>query len=130
MKDDLYVVKTRYEYRGVKDIEWTKWFALTTKYMTKSEAEEYIKNTKKLYNDIDKRTHLKHDYMAVPVSEYEKEIAETDRMIQAAQERDDKYFASEEWKELKHKKYVARKERKQHQEEYKKMIEELKDKNI
>ena len=130
MKDDLYVVKTRYEYRGDEGIEWTKWFTLTTEYMTKSDAEEYIKNTKKLYNDIDKRTHLKHDYMAVPVFEYEKEISEIDKMIKAAKERDERYFASEEWKELKHKKYVARKERKQHQEEYNKMMEELKNENI
>lgn len=130
MKDDLYVVKTRYEYRGDEGIEWTKWFVLTTEYMTKSVAEEYIKNIKKLYNDVDKHTHLKHDYITVPVSEYEKEIAEIDRLIHAAQVRDEKYFASEEWKELKHKKYVARKERKQHQEEYAKMIEDLKDENV
>lgn len=127
---DLYIVKTRYEYRGPNGIEWTKWFVLNAEYMNKADAEAYIKATKKLYNDIDKRTHLNHEYATVPVAEYEKEIAEINRMLKAAQERDEKYFASDEWKELKHKKYVSRKERKQHQEEYNKMIEELKNENI
>ena len=53
-------------------------------------------------------------------------MEELQHYIDDARARDEAYYASDAWKELKHKKYVARKERKKHQEEYNKMMEELK----
>ena len=125
MKEKLYIVKTRYEYRGTDGIDWTNWFVLERNYMTEKEAKEYIKNIKNLYADIDKKTKLKHDYMIVPSEDFEKEQKEVENFIKAAKKRDDKYFASDEWKELKHKKYVSRKERKAKQEEYLEMQKQL-----
>ena len=126
MKDQLYIIKTRYEYRGPDGIDWTNWFVFTRESFTKKDADELIKATKKQYADIDKKTHLKHEYMIVPVEEFEKECLEIQHQINEAQVRDEQYYASDKWKELKHKKYVSRKELKKHQEEYKKMMEELK----
>ena len=126
MKEQLYIVKSRYQYYGSNGVDWTSWFVLNSEYRNKQGTEDYIKEIKHLYNDIDKRTHLKHDYMIVPVEDFENEIKELDKTINKANKRDEKYFASDEWKELKHKKYVARKERKLKQEEYLKMQEELK----
>ena len=128
MKEQLYIVKTRYEYRGNDGIQWTNWFVLNSDYMNEQMANEYIKETKKLYADIDKKTKQKHEYTLIPVIEYENELKEIEKLISSAKKRDDKYFASDEWKELKHKKYVSRKERKAKQEEYLEMQKQLESK--
>ena len=52
-------------------------------------------------------------------------MEELQHYIDDARARDEAYYASDAWKELKHKKYVARKERKKHQEEYNKMMDDL-----
>ena len=116
---------TRYEYRGENGIQFTDWFKGDTGEMTKSDAEKYIKETKKEFNDIDKKTHLKHEYKLITVDEWNDICHELQKQIDEFKERDEAYFASDEWKELKHKKYVSRKERKKHQEEYNKMMAEL-----
>lgn len=125
MKEQLYIIKTRYEYRSADGIDWTDWFVLERTQFTEQDANQHIADTKKLYGDIDKKTKLRHEYMIVPVEEFEKELAETNKIIEEGHVRDEAYFASDKWKELKHKKYVARKERKAKQEEYLKMQEQL-----
>ena len=127
---DKYIIKCRYEYFADGGKKFTDWFIWDSTPNTEEECNEKIKYAKSAFEYIDKKTHLKHEYKLVPNEEYEKEQQEIDKHIKAAKERDEKYFASEEWKELKHKKYVARKERKQHQEEYKKMMEELQNEAI
>lgn len=122
---EKYIVMTRYEYRGENGIQFTDWFKGDTSEMTKDEALEYIKETKKGFGDIDKKTHLKHEYKLITVDEWNSICHEIQKQIDEFKERDEAYFASDEWKELKHKKYVARKERKKHQEEYNKMMAEL-----
>ena len=122
---EKYIVMTRYEYWGENGIQFTDWFRGNINEMTKSEAEEYIKETKKSFGDIDRKTHLKHEYKLITVDEWNSICDEQQKRIDEFRERDEKYYASAEWKELKHKKYVARKERKKHQEEYNKMMQEL-----
>lgn len=130
MKEQKYVVKTRYEYRTNDGKDWTSWFISKKDEMTEAEAKEYIKTTKVQYADIDKKTKLNHEYMLVPIEEYKKEQEEINATIEKAQRRDEAYYASDEWKQLKHKKYVAKKERKAKQEEYLKMKQELEKQNI
>ena len=78
------------------------------------------------YDNIDKITKCRHEYRIRNVKEVQQEMEELQHYIDDARARDEAYYASDAWKELKHKKYVARKERKKHQEEYNKMIDELK----
>ena len=122
---EKYIVMTRYEYRGENGIQLTDWFKGDISEMTKDEALEYIKETKKGFGDIDKKTHLKHEYKIMTVEELQREMEELQHLIDEGRARDEAYYASDEWKELKHKKYVARKERKKHQDEYNKMMAEL-----
>ena len=122
---EKYIIMTRYEYYGENGIQFTDWFNGNTDEMTKSDAEEYIKEIKKEFGDIDKKTHLKHEYKLITVDEWNSICDECQKQIDEFKERDEKYYASEQWKELKHKKYIARKERKKHQEEYNKMMVEL-----
>lgn len=122
---EKYIVMTRYEYWGESGIQFTDWFNGNTNEMTKDEALEYIKETKKRFGDIDKKTHLNHEYKLITVDEWKSICDEYQKQIDKFKERDEKYYASDKWKELKHKKYIARKERKKHQEEYNKMMAEL-----
>ena len=118
MKDDKYIVKSRYEYMSDEGTVWTNWFVLNGACMSKEQAEEFIKAHKKAYGDIDRKTKLKHEYMIVSTDDVEKERAEQQEEIIKNQLRNKIYFESDEWKDLKHKKYVARKERKAKQAEY------------
>ena len=127
MKVKKYVIKSRYEYYGESGKEFTKWFVFDNNPVSEEEANEKIKIYKDRYAYIDKKTHLKHEYMIYPFSDYTKDQKRLQKEIEMGKKRDEEYFKSDEWKELKHKKYIARKERKKHQEEYKKMMEELRD---
>ena len=74
---------------------------------------------------VDKITKCKHEYRIRTIEEVQQEMEELQHLIDEGRARDEAYYASDAWKELKHKKYVARKERKKRQEEYNKMIAEL-----
>lgn len=125
MNEPLYVVRSRYEYRTNNGKEFTNWFLLSPEYRNETESNKFIAETKKLYADIDKKTKLNHEYELYPVEKYEQDKFELEKSVEAAQKRDEAYFASDEWKELKHKKYEARKERKAKQEEYLRIQAEL-----
>ena len=125
MKEPTFIIKCRYQTWSDNGKVFTDWFVYDSGEYTEQTGKEQIKFIKKEYEFIDKKTHLKHEYTLVPYSEYVAEQKELEKNIKKAHKRDEKYFASDEWKDLKHKKYVARKERKQKQEEYNKMIEEL-----
>lgn len=126
MKDDKYIVETRYEYLSDHGKTFTNWFVLSSDERTEAEAKEYIKQISKEYAHVDKITKCKHEYRIRTVEKLQQEMEELQHHIDEAHARDEAYYASDAWKELKHKKYVARKELKKHQEEYKKMMEELK----
>ena len=125
-----FIIKCRYQYWSDNGKDFTDWFVQDSNKYDEQSGNEKIKQMKKDFKFIDDKTHLKHEYKLTPYDEYLSELSDIEKHIQKAHERDEKYFASDEWKELKHKKYVARKERKQHQEEYNKMMEELKNENI
>lgn len=124
MKDNKYIVETRYEYVSSTGRTFTKWFVLSSDERTEADANKYIEQVSKDYAHIDKLTKCKHEYRIRNVEEVKQEMEELQRSIAESRARDKAYFASDEWKELKHKKYVARKERKKHQEEYNKKIKE------
>lgn len=126
MKDTKYIVETRYEYLSSAGKTFTKWFVLSSDERTEAEAKEFIKQISKDYAHVDKITKCKHEYRIRTVEELQQEMKELQYRINEGLARDEKYYASDKWKELKHKKYVSRKERKAKQEEYKKMMEELK----
>lgn len=126
MKDDKYIVETRYEYLSSQGKIFTTWFVLSSDERTEAEAEEYINQVSKDYAHIDKLTKCKHEYRIKTVEEVQQEMKELQHLIDKGRARDKAYYASDAWKELKHKKYIARKERKKRQEEYNKMMEELK----
>ena len=126
MKDMKYIIETRYEHWTSTGKVFTQWFALSYDEYTEAEAKEYIERVSKDYAHIDKITKCKHEYRIRNVEEVKQEMEEIQRSIAESRARDKAYFASDEWKELKHKKYVARKELKKHQEEYNKMMEGLK----
>lgn len=123
--DQLYIVKERYQYRSNDGIAWTTWFTLNSTPMSERTANDCIKTTKRLYDDIDKKTKLYHEYKLVPIEKYYEEIQNMNERIAEGQRRDEEYYQSDEWKELKHKKYVAKKERIRKQEAYKQMMEQL-----
>lgn len=125
MKDDKYIVETRYEYMSDHGKTFTDWFVLSSDERTEAEAKEYIKQISKEYAYVDKLTKCKHEYRYRTTEELSVDLAKIQKEIDKARARDEAYYASDKWKELKHKKYVARKERKKHQEEYNKMIAEL-----
>ena len=126
MKDNKYIVETRYEYVSSTGRTFTKWFVLSSDERTEADANKYIEQISNDYDNIDKITKCRHEYRIRNVEEVKQEMEELQRSIAESRARDKAYFASDAWKELKHKKYVARKERKKHQEEYNKMIDDLK----
>ena len=126
MKDDKYIVETRYEYLSSQGKIFTTWFVLSSDERTEAEAKEYINQVSKDYAHVDKLTKCKHEYRIRTVEDVQQEMKELQHLIDEGRARDEAYYASDAWKELKHKKYIARKELKKHQEEYKKMMEELK----
>ena len=121
-----YIVETRYEYVSSAGRTFTKWFVLSSDERTEADAKKYIKQISKDYANIDKITKCRHEYRIRNIEEVQQEMEELQHYIDDARARDEAYYSSDAWKELKHKKYVARKERKKHQEEYNKMMEELK----
>ena len=126
MKDNKYIVETRYEYVSSTGRTFTKWFVLSSDERTEADANKYIEQISNDYDNIDKITKCRHEYRIRNVKEVQQEMEELQHYIDNARARDEAYYASDAWKELKHKKYVARKERKKRQEEYNKMMEYLK----
>lgn len=126
MKDDKYIVETRYEYLSDNGKIFTDWFVLSSDERTEAEAKEYIKQVSKDYAHVDKLTKCKHEYRYRTIDELSADLAKIQKEIDKARVRDEAYYSSDKWKELKHKKYVSRKERKAKQEEYNKMMQELK----
>ena len=125
MKDDKYIVETRYEYVSSTGRTFTKWFVLSFDERTEADANKYIEQISNDYDNIDKITKCRHEYRIRNVKEVQQEMEELQHYIDDARARDEAYYVSDAWKELKHKKYVARKERKKHQEEYNKMMDDL-----
>jgi hypothetical protein len=72
-----YIIYSCYEHYGKTGIEITDWFPIGYKYNTKKEANNSLKEYKKLADYIDKKTKLKHffeirkiDITTLPVPTY------------------------------------------------------------
>ena len=114
-----YVVYTRYEcWKSGPVKDFCNWFVLKNTPMTESEAKEYIKNIKVIYGEIDKKTKLKHEYKIVDYQEY---LDERNKMMannKVLNKKNEEYYKSDAYKELKKKKYKASKELKERQKKY------------
>lgn len=117
--DKKYIIMCRYERWGANGKEFTKWFAHVTTPMSKEDAEERIKQTKKDFGFIDQKTHLKHEYVIKEYDEYLNEQAELLKALKESEQKQKEYFQSAEYKELQKKKRQSAKERKERQQKYK-----------
>lgn len=120
MEKDKFVVMCRYECWTSHGIDWCKWYAYSSVPMTSSEANEYIDSIKKNFEYVDQKTKLKHEYCLKPYSEYEKEMTDMITQAENSSKEAEKYFKSQEYKDLLKKKRKEAKERKARQEQYKK----------
>lgn len=120
MKEDKFVVMCRYECWTSHGIDWCKWYAHSTIPMTSSEANEYINSLKKNFEYVDQKTKLKHEYCLKQYLEYKKEMDDMIKQVEKSSKEAEKYFKSQEYKDLLKKKRKEAKERKERQEQYKK----------
>jgi nitrogen-specific signal transduction histidine kinase len=92
-----YVIQCRYEYViSYGNIKWTSWFAVSAKTYSEEEADNVIAEYKKATTEVDRRTHLKHEYRKYNAALYENEIkrkyaeAEKNKEITAALKKEQK----------------------------------------
>lgn len=70
-----YIVQCRYEYvSSCGDAKWTSWFAVSAKTYSEEEIDNVIVEYKKTTADVDRRTHLKHEYRKCDADLYENEL--------------------------------------------------------
>lgn len=92
-----YVIQCRYEYViSYGNVKWTSWFAVSAKTYSEEEIDDVIAEYKKATTDIDRRTHLKHEYRKYDADLYENELkrmhaeAEKNKEISAALKKEKK----------------------------------------
>lgn len=72
-----YVVQCRYEFRAAaNEVKWTSWFAVSAKKYSEAEIDDVIAELNKATADMDRRTHLKHEYRKYDAAVYEDDIRE------------------------------------------------------
>lgn len=70
-----YIVQCRYEYvSGCGDAKWTSWFAVSAKTYSEEEIDDVLKEHNKATIELDRRTHLKHEYRKYDADLYENEL--------------------------------------------------------
>jgi len=110
-----YVILSRYETRKSDGIDFCPWFIHTSNPISETEANEIIKNIKKEFGFIDKKTNLKHEYILKDYDEFTKEQNEKLKNIKKLVKKNEAYFKSDKYKELQKKKRQANKELKEKQ---------------
>ena len=121
---EKFIIETRYEYRSINGIIFTKWFVFNSIPYTEEESKNKIKEAKEHVKSIEKATKLKHEFRLKSYNEYsqeQKDIIKENKKLAKEQE---KYYKSKEYKELQKLKRQSAKELKAKQEEYKKKMEE------
>ena len=113
-----YIILSRYEIRKFDGIEFCPWFVYKSDPLSESEANEIIKNTKKDFGFIDKKTHLKHEYMLKEYDEFVKEQKDKQNNIKKLVKKNEAYYKSDQYKELQRKKRISTKERKENLKKY------------
>lgn len=116
--ENKYIIICRYECWTRTGKEFTDWFAYKRDPMSKSEAEESLKECKKNCSDIDKRTKLKHEFDLKLYDEYVKEQNEIMENVKKISKEQEEYYKSDAYKELQKKKRQANKELKERQRIY------------
>ena len=113
-----YIIMSQYEFNGPNGKQMTDWFVLNSNLFSKEEADEFIEEVKIDYDIIDKKTKLNHFYKKVLKSDYDKEREELMSKLIEAKKKQEEYYKSDAYKELKKKKRKAAKELKEHQKKY------------
>lgn len=114
-----YIIKTRYEYMSLSEGKrFTDWFVFDNTPTDEKTANEKIKELKKEYDYIDKKTKLNHEYMLYPYDVYLSDIEHANERTQQLMIESANYFKSDEYKELQKRKRKEARERKQRKNEY------------
>ena len=109
---------SQYEFNGPNGKQMTDWFVLNSNLFSGKEADKYIEEVRKEYDIIDKKTKLNHFYKKVLKSDYDKEREELMGKLIEAKKKQEEYYKSDAYKELKKKKRKAAKELKERQKKY------------
>lgn len=117
--NNQFIVLTRYEMWVPGNVKaFCKWFALDSTPRSENEAKAFIKEKKKMYNEIDNKLKLSHEYMLQPYEEYLNERETVKENIAKNVARNEAYYKSDAYKELCKKKRQSAKERKKKQKKY------------
>ena len=72
-----YIIETRYQYLNAQaEPVWTKWFPSDINHYEETAGNDRIKQMKEDVKELDKKTHLKHEYKLLSVEEYEQWLKE------------------------------------------------------
>lgn len=115
-----FIIESRYEYWTNQGKEFSNWFVLDSGKYSEKDGNEKIKNIKKAFADIDKKTKLKHEYRLSDYETYESSQKELNKEVKKLQKQQEKYYSSQEYKELCKKKRESAKDLKEKQNQYKK----------
>ena len=116
--EQKFIILSRYECWKSGGKTFCDWFVKDNTPMTKEEAESTIEEMKNLYNYIDKKTKLKHEYKLQSYDEYMKNDSKLQKVIEENKKQNAEYYKSAEYKELQKKKRLAKKELKEKQKKY------------
>lgn len=111
-----FIIESRYEYWTNQGKEFSNWFVLDSGKYSEKDGNEKIQNIKKTFADIDKKTKLKHEYRLSDYETYENSQKELNKEVKKLQKQQEKYYSSQEYKELQKKKRLSKKELKNKKE--------------
>lgn len=117
---EKFIIESRYEMWSNSGKTWSNWFIIDSEGNSKDKGDEKIKNLKKTFSDIDKKTKLKHEYRLGDYNEYLKSQKELNKTVEKLHKDQEKYYNSQEYKDLCKKKRESAKKRKAKQNQYKK----------
>lgn len=123
--NDKFIIECRYEYWSTNGKEFCDWFIYSDIPMIENDINKYIKEEEKKCKEIDKKTKCKREFRTKNYDIYVKEQKEFNKQLKNDIKKQEKYFASEEYKELQRKKRQSAKERKEKQKKYLKEHEML-----
>ena len=124
--EDKFIIEIRYEYNSNNGKVFTNWFPMNTSTQySEKEGKEFIKEYKKEFEYIDRKTKLKHEYRLKSYNEYQDECNKRDKEVKLLKKKQEEYYKSDAYKELQRKKRKSNKELKEHQKQYIKEHEKL-----
>lgn len=115
---EKFIVESRYQTLTSEGKKFTNWFIFNSDPMSEEEANNIIKDAKILFDYIDKKTKLKHEYRLSSYEDYLKNQKELNKEANKAIKDREKYVKSDAYKELQKKKRQSNKELKERQKKY------------